>query len=209
MPNVAHDFYTHSIILLGAQHVGKSIVGKKLAHRLQQLFFDTDALILAHYPQYDSIRTLYNDKGQDEFYMLEYQQLDHICKSNAMPCIIATGGGIAQNMRALEIVQQFFIKILLASTPDIVWERIIPQGIPAYLSTPLSAMPIDTLSQNDIEEMKQKFIPLFTKKQSIYESIANHNIAISIKTSTASIEKTTDDIVNEIIAHIETHQATL
>lgn len=191
---------TTSIILIGVQHVGKSTVGAMLSQKLHIPLIDIDALILAQSPQYNSIRTLYHAIGKNEFHALEYKVLEYqACNMISAPCIVSTGGGIAENTRALEILRSpQYLKIQLTASPDIVWNRIIKQGIPAYLNATLSTMPIHTIPQHDIDAMKEKFILLVTKRQAIYTAIANHNISTIDRT----IAKTIDNIVDEIIVYV-------
>lgn len=77
------------IFLVGFMAAGKSLVGRMLAEKMGMAFLDLDEYIESE--QKCSIASLFDDKGETHFRMLEARALRKT--ADLEPSIIATGGG--------------------------------------------------------------------------------------------------------------------
>lgn len=183
-----------SIVFIGPQHVGKSTVGQLLSHMLDVPFLDSDALILSSNVSseqtFSEIRELYKTKGKDEFQRLE----SHVYHDISPPFVLATGGGLASNSKAIDNLAQYHPKILLSSTSDVVWERIIQTGIPSYISH----KDIRDMTDEEITLAQESFHKIFTERICVYRDIAD----ITIDT----LNKVPDEIVDEIYDKLSQNQ---
>lgn len=76
------------LVLVGPMGVGKTTIGKKLAHLWNVPFIDTDALIVK---EHGEISKIFETRGEAFFREVETNALKH---SLVAPAVIATGGGI-------------------------------------------------------------------------------------------------------------------
>ena len=78
-----------NIILVGFMGVGKTTLGKKMAHKLNYQFVDTDHIIESK--ENLSVNEIFQSRGEDYFRQLEDELISHLPKENT---VIATGGGL-------------------------------------------------------------------------------------------------------------------
>jgi shikimate kinase len=78
-----------NIILVGFMGVGKTTLGKKMAHKLNYHFIDTDHIIESK--ENLSVNEIFQSRGEDYFRQLEDDLISHLPKENT---VIATGGGL-------------------------------------------------------------------------------------------------------------------
>lgn len=127
--------HKQAIILIGFKHVGKSVIGKALAAKLQRSFVDLDEKIVAEWlMQQDEViscRQLMQKKGAAFFLAFEHQVLSqHIDTENV---VISLGGGTAVHQENQALLSQHFI-IHVTAPRDVVFERILAQQErPAFL----------------------------------------------------------------------------
>jgi shikimate kinase len=77
-----------NIVLIGYRCAGKTVVGKRLADRLQRRFVDTDDLIESKEGQ---ISDIVKSHGWDYFRAMEKKVIEEISKEDNL--VIALGGG--------------------------------------------------------------------------------------------------------------------
>jgi shikimate kinase len=77
-----------NIVLIGYRCAGKTVVGKRLADRLQRRFVDTDDLIESKEGQ---ISDIVKSRGWDYFRAMEKKVIEEISKEDNL--VIALGGG--------------------------------------------------------------------------------------------------------------------
>jgi shikimate kinase len=77
-----------NIVLIGYRCAGKTVVGKRLADRLQRRFVDTDDLIESKEGQ---INEIVKSRGWDYFRAMEKMMIEEISKEDNL--VIALGGG--------------------------------------------------------------------------------------------------------------------
>lgn len=162
-----------NILLIGFKHVGKSVVGKILSHRLNLPFIDLDEAILQHY---SSPREIMNRRGEQYFRNLEHQVLQQIIAST--PTVIALGGGTPIMLKNRKLMQNNIV-IYLTANKKIVFDRIMQSGIPAFFSKD--------------EKPEDTFNKLWQERQPIYEQLATLTI-----TNNDTILGCVEDIINAL-----------
>jgi shikimate kinase len=172
----------HKIIsLVGPKHSGKSSVGKELAILLNADFLDLDFCIEEQCGK--SPRTLYKE-GAEVFRKAEHKTLQVIietCKNKASNMILATGGGIADNLEAAALLKEKTLIINLEVSAKTAWKRIVETSrvsgeLPPFLQT------------NNPEATHRE---LHERRSKAYKEIAAHTINADnadIKTIIAEIE---------------------
>ena len=154
-----------SIVLMGIKHCGKSTQGRIISKKLSVPFFDTDDVILEMTGK--TPRQIYTKFGNEGFQDVEEKAcsflLEKINSSAEKNAVIATGGGICGNKKALDVLRKIGTFVFL-KTPEriasfrVLWEISVAQdgtlsNVPAFikLSTHFlfTASP-STLSQKSV-----------------------------------------------------------
>jgi shikimate kinase len=126
------------IVFLGPKHSGKTSAGKALASLSSCNFIDLDDFIAQRSGK--SPRTLYLE-GAEIFRKAEAETLAAIFESGTAECqsvIIASGGGIADNPEAMDLLQKnsLVVSVFLDVSAKTAWERISREGeLPPFLKT--------------------------------------------------------------------------
>jgi shikimate kinase len=108
------------IYLTGFMASGKSTIGPILANTLGWNFLDLDRLIEEAAGK--SVRTIFEENGEDYFRELETQTLKKTCELESY--IIALGGGTIANQKNLEIIKSSGYLIYLESSPEETYKRL-------------------------------------------------------------------------------------
>lgn len=123
------------IILIGFKHVGKSVIGKELAAKLQHRFIDldkeTENLYAAQFRQELSCRQIMQNHGQEMFKQLENKALVKVLAMK--PAIISLGGGTPLNAENQQLILPHTL-VHIKAPAGIVFERIMLNGKPAFFS---------------------------------------------------------------------------
>ena len=121
------------MVLIGFKHVGKSVIGKALAHHWSLPFIDLDKALEHHFEKtyHKSLtsRQIMQMEGEVFFRELEYHVLKNsICQRNT---IVSLGGGtpLREDNRAL--MKSHFV-IHITAPPEVVYTRIMEQSLPAF-----------------------------------------------------------------------------
>lgn len=169
------------LILTGFKHVGKSTLGRLLADKLSVRFLDLDQEIeyeyYHHYSQRLTCRQIMYAHGELHFRNMESCVLAKIIAQK--PSVIALGGGAALSQNNQEILQENTIFHITAN-PDVIYERIISGGIPAFFS--------------DVMQPKESFDKLWQERDNIYKAIAHYRID-----NTFEIENALNNMLSRII----------
>jgi shikimate kinase len=128
-----------AIILTGIKHSGKSTLGKLLALRFKAAFYDTDEIIA--YSTGKMPRELFLSGGEAAFMEAELdacrqfaQTLEADTFSDFPTSVIATGGGICSNEKALEVLRPLGKVIYIEINEDTAYARILAAGgLPAWI----------------------------------------------------------------------------
>jgi shikimate kinase len=128
------------IVLMGPKHAGKTTTGVALAELLGFRFIDLDERIEVQTG--NSPRSLYRE-GAEVFRDAEVAALETLtreCSIIGHGVVIASGGGIVDNDRALELLQgpEAPVLVYLEVSPETAWNRVIRNSsgeLPPFLNT--------------------------------------------------------------------------
>lgn len=144
-----------STVLIGFKHVGKSVVGRALALRLNQPFVDLDQVVETLYAtqqgEWASCRDIMVRHGQGYFRALEKQALSGILPEQVS--VIALGGGTPWDHDNQRWLSQHHV-IHLCAPQKVVFERIMAQGQPAFF-------PVDVDPLLTFQRLWQERIPVY------------------------------------------------
>ncbi len=155
------------LVFMGFKHCGKSTLGRHAATQLKRPFYDLDDILTETYGDKDiTPREIYRDKGADYFYELELQAVNKLLDVTTVeePSIISLGGGTIDNKKGLEHIMEYGSLIYLEERPDVLYERIIRSGIPAFFE--------------EDKDTYEQFLGLYKKRSVDYEQYANNKISI-------------------------------
>ena len=140
----------NALILLGIKHCGKSTQGRLLSKHFACPLFDTDDVIQAMTGK--SPRQIYTEQGEAAFIAAEADACQHLSRQlaerthQAKPyaAVIATGGGICKNEKALQTLRALGTLIFLNAQEKTAADRIVreaktdasgaPTNLPAYIA---------------------------------------------------------------------------
>jgi shikimate kinase len=132
-----------SIIFIGFTHVGKSVIAKLCAQRLDLPFIDLDVeleRVFASESQQDLVcREIMQAYGEAYFRELEHRVLMQILRLS--PKVIALGGGTPMLQDNQYLLQEHTL-VHVRAEPELVFARIMQHGTPAFFpkdETPLIA----------------------------------------------------------------------
>lgn len=123
------------IILTGPKHSGKTSAGKILASLYSCDFIDLDELVLQKTGK--TPRQLYNEDAA-WFQKAEAEALAATCRADRTEGqrVIAVGGGIIDNLKAVDILKKMKAKIVyLNISAATAWDRIAKEDLPPFLQT--------------------------------------------------------------------------
>lgn len=186
--------YTH-IILIGMKHTGKSTIGALLSKTLHQSFFDVDSIITELSGK--TPRNLFIEGGAALMKEWETASCRYLTgqkelqgKADTQGSIIATGGGIADNREALDILKKTGLFVYLDSPFDVLFERIVQTAEKEGHLPPF-------LRGSDPQAL---FMELFQRRTAIYAIMADMHLQSGIKTPV--------EITREIVDYIHYEQRT-
>lgn len=108
------------IILIGFMGTGKSLLGRKLATRLDFGFLDTDDMIEAQ--QGCSIARIFQQDGEAGFRRLEADLAKSLASMERK--VIATGGGFPLNPHNIELLRPSSFIVCLHASPGEIYRRV-------------------------------------------------------------------------------------
>ena len=172
-----------SVILTGIKHCGKSTQGRLLSEHLSLPFFDTDDVILR--VTGESPRQIYTQQGQQGFVKAEESACQYLAQKLAdsatgerQSAVIATGGGICSNERALALLKQIGVFVFLNADEATSWDRISREirfeggrivNAPAYIAQEHPAT---------LQEAKAVFHGFFCQREKLYRTIADITVDV-------------------------------
>ena len=108
-----------NIVLVGPMGSGKTTVGRRLAHALNQVFFDTDHEIINKTGV--TIDHIFDIEGEEGFRERESKILENLCQMSNI--ILATGGGIVILPRNRKILKNSGLVVYLSSSVNQLLKR--------------------------------------------------------------------------------------
>jgi len=156
------------IYLIGYMGSGKTTIGKELSLITGFSFIDMDAEIQQN--EHDSIRTIFNEKGEPYFRKIEAALLKTLSQKSEI--IISCGGGIILNEKNRILLKNSGGCVFLDGFPKDMFERIKedPNRPNAYFET-----------ENEEQRLIQ-FNNLYQKRKNYYLETANCTIFIDQET---------------------------
>lgn len=124
-----------TVQLLGMKHSGKSTVGRLWAQRRGWDFYDLDTLLEAKAGGGRTSRQIYLDEGKAGFQKYEAEAAHFIAgRLSQGRAVLAWGGGTMTNTEAVEALRGRGHLVMLTDRPEVLYERILRGGRPAFLS---------------------------------------------------------------------------
>ena len=105
---------SNNIVLVGLMGSGKTTVGRRLSHELNQDFFDTDHEIIDKTGV--NIDHIFDIEGEEGFRERESKILENLCQMSNI--ILATGGGIVILQKNRKILKNAGLVVYLSSSVD-------------------------------------------------------------------------------------------
>lgn len=168
-----------NIILCGLPGSGKSTIGRLTAEKIGYNFYDLDRLIEEAYfnmgSRQKSCRAIYLTEGEPFFRFLEKQVIRSLAIEHS---ILALGGGSLINQENRLKVKKLGKLIYLRADPELLYQRITKQGLPAYLPS---------------KEPKKAFFEIVKKRSHLFESHSDLIINTQLKSA--------DEILEILINH--------
>ncbi len=166
-----NDVQSRFYCLAGIKHCGKSTLGKLLADKIGCPFIDFDEKIEELFSDREGealgVREIYEQHGKNIFRDYERLAAESIVsdrrKNRKEPLVAALGGGIIDNAEAWAVIKQAGLIIYIDEDPEILYERIIKNGIPPFLS---SGNP------------RQDFLQLHKRRSSSYRKDADLTLSL-------------------------------
>ncbi|WP_296662284.1 MULTISPECIES: shikimate kinase [unclassified Treponema] len=181
-----------SIILMGIKHCGKSTQGRIISKKLSVPFFDTDDVIFEMTGK--TPRQIYTELGNEGFQeaeqkacLLLQEKINSSAKKNA---VIATGGGICTNKKALDILKKIGTFVFL-KTPERIASFRVLREISVAQDGMLLNVPAFIAKKNprSIVDAKKIFHDFFIERELIYEQLADVVIDMSGSSKEANAAK--------------------
>jgi shikimate kinase len=153
-------------VLCGFKGCGKTVIGRALAERKAITFVDLDTLIEDYFckdkDQQLSFREIYKRIGQNSFRKLEKATLAHYLPEGEV--IFSVGGGTLMDSENVETLKKLGRLVYLSVEDDLLFERIMADGIPATF---------------DKTDPRGSFELLMTQRRGIYEKACEINIDVT------------------------------
>ena len=112
------------IFLIGFMGSGKSYWGRQLSEKLMLPFFDLDKQVESN--EGKSINQIFEEKGEENFRLLEKDALHMITESHES-FIIATGGGTPCYFNNIDYMNNTGITVWINTPVEILFERLLKE----------------------------------------------------------------------------------
>ncbi len=172
-----------TIALVGLMGAGKSAIGKRLANRLGLPFVDADDEI--ERAAGCSIAEIFEKYGEAEFRAGERRVIARLLERP--PLVLSTGGGAYMDPETRDLMRSRALTVWLRAELDVLFERVRKRG-----HRPL-------LRQGDPKEVLAR---LMNQRYPIY---AQADIVVDSTAQPA--DRTTDQVLEAVRAHLEAEQA--
>ncbi|MFQ6091562.1 MAG: shikimate kinase [bacterium] len=163
------------VVLVGFMGTGKTVVGKKLAERLQMKFIDVDGLIEER--SGTSISEIFDRFGEPHFRKVEKEVVAEVSAGDGL--VVATGGGAVLDPENVTNLKSMGKMIHLSARPDVILERTKDADDRPLLET---------------ADRRKQIAALLAKRAPFYA-----RADYEIDTSELSVE----DVVDEIVSYLK------
>ena len=190
-----------SIILMGIKHCGKSTQGRIISKKLSVPFFDTDDVVFEMTGK--TPRQIYTELGNEGFQEAEEKAclflLEKINSSAEKNAVIATGGGICGNKKALDILKKIGTFVFLRTPERIASFRVLREISVAQDGTLLN-VPAFIAKKNprSVADAKKIFHDFFIERECIYEQLADVVIDMSSSSKEANAAKIIESVSSKV-----------
>lgn len=190
-----------SIILMGIKHCGKSTQGRIISKKLSVPFFDTDDVIFEMTGK--TPRQIYTELGNEGFQEAEEKAcsflLEKINSSAEKNAVIATGGGICGNKKALDVLKKIGTFVFLKTPERIASFRVLREISVAQDGTLLN-VPVFIAKKNprSVADAKKIFHDFFIERECIYEQLADVVIDMSSSSKEANAAKIIESVSSKV-----------
>lgn len=190
-----------SIILMGIKHCGKSTQGRIISKKLSVPFFDTDDVIFEMTGK--TPRQIYTELGNEGFQEAEEKAcsflLEKINSSAEKNAVIATGGGICGNKKALDVLKKIGAFVFLKTPERIASFRVLREISVAQDGTLLN-VPAFIAKKNprSVADAKKIFHDFFIERECIYEQLADVVIDMSSSSKEANAAKIIESVSSKV-----------
>jgi len=151
--------------LLGLKHTGKSSLGRLWAARHGWEFFDLDTLLEIQAGGKRTSRQVYLDEGKQGFQRYETEAAFRISSRLGQGrAVLAWGGGTVTNPEAVEVLRTAGVLVVLSDSVDVLYERILRGGRPAFLSA---------------EHPREDFQRLYSERTALLEALTPHRLDLT------------------------------
>lgn len=190
-----------SIILMGIKHCGKSTQGRIISKKLSVPFFDTDDVIFEMTGK--TPRQIYTELGNEGFQEAEekacsflFEKINSSAEKNA---VIATGGGICGNKKALDVLKKIGTFVFLKTPERIASFRVLREISVAQDGTLLN-VPAFIAKKNprSVADAKKIFHDFFIERECIYEQLADVVIDMSSSSKEANAAKIIESVSSKV-----------
>lgn len=190
-----------SIILMGIKHCGKSTQGRIISKKLSVPFFDTDDVIFEMTGK--TPRQIYTELGNEGFQEAEEKAcsflLEKINSSAEKNAVVATGGGICGNKKALDVLKKIGTFVFLRTPERIASFRVLREISVAQDGTLLN-VPAFIAKKNprSLADAKKIFHDFFIERECIYEQLADVVIDMSSSSKEANAAKIIESVSSKV-----------
>lgn len=190
-----------SIVLMGIKHCGKSTQGRIISKKLSVPFFDTDDVVFVMTGK--TPRQIYTELGNEGFQEAEEKAcsflLEKINSSAEKNAVIATGGGICGNKKALDVLKKIGTFVFLKTPERIASFRVLREISVAQDGTLLN-VPAFIAKKNprSVADAKKIFHDFFIERECIYEQLADVVIDMSSSSKEANAAKIIESVSSKV-----------
>ena len=190
-----------SIILMGIKHCGKTTQGRIISKKLSVPFFDTDDVVFEMTGK--TPRQIYTELGNEGFQEAEEKAcsflLEKINSSAEKNAVIATGGGICGNKKALDVLKKIGTFVFLRTPERIASFRVLREISVAQDGTLLN-VPAFIAKKNprSVADAKKIFHDFFIERECIYEQLADVVIDMSSSSKEANAAKIIESVSSKV-----------
>ena len=190
-----------SIILMGIKHCGKSTQGRIISKKLSVPFFDTDDVVFEMTGK--TPRQIYTELGNEGFQEAEEKAcsflLEKINSSAEKNAVIATGGGICGNKKALDVLKKIGTFVFLKTPERIASFRVLREISVAQDGTLLNVPAfIAKKKPRSVADAKKIFHDFFIERECIYEQLADVVIDMSSSSKEANAAKIIESVSSKV-----------